>query len=525
MSRPGEEDAGPEPVVPAQGGRAERPWPPRALELPGPPQPVPPWGPVPPHGTTPSPAPTPVPPAGTPRGSVPAPPAAPSAPAPYGSVPAEPRPDFDHRDPSAYYRALRERYGPVAPVLLHQQVPAWLVLGYHEVHRVAGHPELFSRDPRHWHSWDRVPPDWPLLADVAPTPSVRFTEGAEHRRRAGAIADVLAAVDPFELRRRAEQAADAAVDRFARAGRAELMAEYAEPVPLQVMAGLLGLGEHEAAGLARGTAVGPQQRTSRPPDDAYVPDPDTGGHRSGGRGGRARPLEADAAAARVRGAVQALVARSRQARERSGTARPAPGADLTTLLLAHPADLTDEEIVHDLLTLLAAGRRPTADWIGNTLRLMLTDERFALSLSGGRRSAGQALTEVLWTEPPTQNIIGRWAVRDTELGGQRIARGDCLVLSLAAANADPRVAPAVGGTGARFPGTLGNQAHLAFSHGPHRCPEPAAALAGVIATAAVEVLLDRLPDLALPPGAAEPRWRPSLWQRGPAALPVVFTPV
>ncbi len=441
--------------------------------------------------------------------------------APHGPATAEPRPDFDHRDPAAYYRALRERYGPVAPVLLHQRVPAWLVLGYHEVHQVAGNPDLFVRDPRRWHAWGSIPPDWPLLADIAHTPSVRFTEGAEHRRRAGAISDVLAGVDPFELRRRGEQAADAAVDRFARTGRADLMAEYAEPVPLQVMAGLLGLREHETAELARDTSVGPQQRTTRPPDGPYVPDPDTGGHRSGGRAGRARPLEADAAAARVRGAVQALVERSRRARARSGTARPGPGADVTTLLLAHPADLTDEEIVQDLLTLLAAGRRPTADWIGNALRLMLTDERFALTLSGGRRSVGQALTEVLWTEPPTQNIIGRWAVRDTELGGQRIARGDCLVLSLAAANTDPRVAPAAG----HPPDILGNQAHLAFSHGPHRCPEPAAALAGVIASAAVEVLLDRLPDLALPAGAPDPRWRPSLWQRGPATLPVVFTPV
>ncbi|WP_245771194.1 cytochrome P450 [Actinacidiphila guanduensis] len=502
----------PEDVVPPQGTRAEG----RALELPGPPQPVPPWGPVP----------------------------------PYGTAGPEPQPDFDHADPAAYYRALRAKYGPVAPVLLHREVPAWLVLGYREVHYVAGNPELFGRDPRRWHAWDRLPPNWPLLADIAHTPSVRFTEGAEHRRRAGAIADVLAEVDQFELRQRSEQAADAAVDRFAGAGRADLMADYAEVVPLQVMAGLLGLRGHETADLVRDTAAphapypgrppaadpGPGDpdtgghRTSatgpygsyrpaepapgsRPPGAGpFAPDPDTGGHRTGGgpsAGGR--PYETDAAAARVRALVQTLVDRARREPARGGP-------DLPALLLAHPAELTDEEIVHDLLTIFAAGRRPTADWIGNTLRLMLTDERFALTLSGGRHSVGQALNEVLWNEPPTQNIIGRWATRDTELGGRRIARGDCLVLSLAAANADPHISH---GTG---PGALvHNQAHLAFSHGPHRCPAPAPALAETIATAALEVLLDRLPDLALPTPAPPLPWRQSLWQRAPTTLPAVFT--
>jgi cytochrome P450 len=406
----------------------------------------------------------------------------------------------------------------VAPVLLDGGIPAWLVLGYRELHFVAGNPELFGRDPRRWHTWDRIPAGWSLLPHVAHTPSVRFTEGEEHRRRAGAVADVLAGVDPYELRQRAERAADTAIDAFAGAGRAELVAQYAEQVPLHVMAGLFGLRADETAALERdlagqyGYGLAPEateagDRTGAGPY-GYGPAPEEAGGGLGRRTGAARPA---ASAARLRATLAAVLTRARQS--------AVPGADLPSRLLAHPAGLTDEEVVQDLLTIMAAGRRPTADWIGNTLRLMLTDERFALTLSGGRRSVAQALAEVLWTDPPVQNVIGRWATRDTQLGGRQIRRGDCLVLGLAAASADPQVRPV------QASAAVGNHAHLAFSHGAHRCPAPAPELAEVVATAAVEVLLDRLPDLAPALSPAHLPWRPSLWQRGPAALPVTFTPV
>ena len=72
---------------------------------------------------------------------------------------------------------------------------------------------------------------------------------------------------------------------------------------------------------------------------------------------------------------------------------------------------------------------------------------------------------------------------------------------------------------------VGNRAQMSFGHGEHDCPYPAPELAEVIARTSVEVLLDRLPDLALavPPGSLE--WRPSVWIRGLTSLPVAFTPV
>lgn len=389
-------------------------------------------------------------------------------------------------DPATLYRTLRHLHGSVAPVLLDGEIPVWLVLGYREVHYVTANPGIFGRDSRRWHAWNRVPKNWPPLPYVAYRPSVVFAEGEEHRRRAGAVAEVLAGVDQFELRLAAERAADAAVDRFGGTGRAELVSQYAGQVPLRVMAGLLGLHDHETA-----EAAELERDMTLSLDDG--PDAAT-------------------AYARIHRTMELLLERGRRR----------PGPELPSRLLAHPAGLTDEEIVQDLITVVLAGQQPTAQWIGNTLRLMLTDNRFAVTLSGGRRSVGQALTEVLWTDTPVQNVVGRWATRDTRLGGRLIRRGDCLLLGLAAANTDPAMCPVPGATASA---AHGNQAHLSFGHGEHRCPAPAPEIAEIMAKAAVEVLLDRLPDLRLAAAAGgHLGWRPSLWLRGPAALPVEFTP-
>lgn len=387
-------------------------------------------------------------------------------------------PEFES-DPAELYRTVRQRYGPVAPILLEGDIPAWFVSGYREVHQVTSDSKLFARDCRRWNAWDRVPEDWPLMPFVGYQPSVMFTEGSEHQRRAGAISDALAAVDQYELRADCERIADRLIDRFAGSGEADLMADYALQIPLLVVATMFGMPDSEAPDLVRDIAVALDNG-----DDA-VP-----------------------AHLRVRDSMQRLLDRKRQH----------PGSDVPTRLLAHPANFADEEIVQDLIVVTAAAQQPTANWIGNTLRLMLTDTDFAMTLSGGRRSIGQALNEVLWEDTPTQNFLGRWATRDTRLSGQRIRKGDLLVLGLAAANADPEVSPEF------VPGTTSNHAHMSFGHGEHGCPDPAPELADVIARTAVEVLLDRLPDVTLAVSPDELSWHPSVWMRGLAALPIDFTP-
>jgi len=383
-------------------------------------------------------------------------------------------------DPAELYRSMRAESGRVAPILLDGDVPAWFVLGYREVHIVTSNPTLFARDCRRWNAWDRIPADWPLMPYVGWTPSVMFAEGAEHQRRAGAIGDALDAVDRTELAFICRQVADRLIDGFGGTGEADLVADYAQQIPMRVVARLFGIPDAQTPALVQDIA-----------DSLDVAE------------------KANAAHQRNYARIQQLL----QAKHLM------PGRDVPSRMIAHPSGLTDDEILIDLLVVMAAAQQPTANWISNALRLMLVDDKFSLTLQGGRSSAGQALNEVLWKDTPTQNFIGRWAVQDCELGGQRIRKGDLLVLGLAAANADPQAHPS------SFMDSGANRAHMSFGHGEHGCPFPAPELAEVIARTAVEVLLDRVPDVELAVAPEELRWRPSLWMRGLFALPAKFSPV
>ncbi|MGK8524409.1 cytochrome P450 [Nocardia asteroides] len=390
-----------------------------------------------------------------------------------------------HTDPHQLYHEMRREHGSVVAVELPGGVPAWLVIGYRELHQVTSDPELFPRDVARWNQWPNIPPDWPLLPMVGqPMPSIYFTAGAEHRRHVAMVEPALETVDTFALRRACEELADRLIDAFCGRGEAELVADFAEPLPVLALARILGFPDEDGPRLAW---------TMKTLAD----------------GG------ADAQAAHQQFAEQM---------RRLLTARQAArGADLVSWMLAHPGPFTDQEYVLDLMAITAAGYLPTADWIGNSVRLMLTDDRFAAALGGGRHSVGQAMNEVLWEDTPTQILAGRWAARDTRLGDKVIRAGDMLLLGLAAANADPHVRQHVS-DGAE-PAHAGNSAHFAFSYGEYRCPFPAQEIAEVIARTGIEVLLDRLPDLDLAVPAQNLVRRPSAFLRGMTSLPVRFTPV
>ncbi|WP_030347324.1 cytochrome P450 [Streptomyces sp. NRRL S-1022] len=384
-------------------------------------------------------------------------------------------------EPATLYREMRRDHGAVVPVLLDGDVPAWLVLGYRELHQVTGDPALFSRDSGLWNQWDDIPADWPLLPMIGRgQPSILYTVGERHRQRAALIANALEAVDPFELRGHAERFADELIDALCAAGEADLVAQYAMLLPVRVLARLYGFPDEDGPGLV--TAL----------NDMID--------------GRERALAGQARLAASMG--QLLADRKKE-----------PAQDVVSRMLAGDSGFGDEEIAQDLMVMMAAGHQPTADWIGNSLRLMLTDDRFAASLFGGRNSVAEAMNEVLWEDTPTQNVAGRWAVRDTRLGGRRVKAGDLLLLGLQGANSDPRVRTDASAL------TGGNNAHFSFGHGEHRCPFPAQEIAEVIARTGIEVVLDRLPDIDLAVPAGSLARRPSPWLRGLTRLPVRFTPV
>ncbi|KQX49810.1 MULTISPECIES: cytochrome P450 [unclassified Streptomyces] len=383
-------------------------------------------------------------------------------------------------DPTELYRQIRREHGAVAPVVLDGGIPAWLVVGYRELHQVTSDPVLFSRDSDLWNQWDAIPADWPLLPMIGrKQPSILYTVGERHRERAAVVSGALEAIDPFVLRQRAERFADELIDALCAKGSCDIIAEYAMLLPVRVLASVYGFADEQGPALV--TAMNDMIN------------------------GQEGALEGQRHLGESMFAL--LAAKSAE-----------PGDDVASRMLGNTAGFSLEEVAQDLMVMMAAGHQPTADWIGNSLRLMLTDDRFAASLAGGRHSVGEAMNEVLWEDTPTQNVAGRWASRDTHLGGRVIGQGDLLLLGLAAANSDPHVRTDSGAF------TGGNNAHLSFGHGEHRCPFPAQEVAETIARTGIEVLLDRLPDVDLAVTAGDLARRPSPWLRGLSALPVTYTP-
>ncbi|GAA3720939.1 cytochrome P450 [Streptomyces tremellae] len=381
-------------------------------------------------------------------------------------------------DPHLVYRELRDTYGPVAPVELEPGLPAWLVLGYHELLVITRQEQLFSRDPRNWHALreGRIAPESPLMPMMRYHPVCYHEDGAEHRRMRVPFDEGVGRLNERAARRLIEVRCRALVARFSEEGHADLVNDYAALAPMMSLAGLFGLGPAQSEELVR-TVLG-VVGSNPGSEEAYQTQ-----HRIIGE----------------------MIARQRSA----------PDTDLTWTFAHHPNLVTDEERYAAMHLMLIAGNAPTISWIAQTLRMMITDPRFAARLRGGRLGVDDALDEALWREPPLNAMPARYVLHDIELGGQVLRRGDCLIMGIGAANDDPEIRPDEGED-------WGNRAHLAFSAGPHRCP--AQLPARLIARTAVRTVLNLLPDLELTVPAEELVPSPSPWTRVPARLPVSFTP-
>ncbi|WP_326654083.1 MULTISPECIES: cytochrome P450 [unclassified Streptomyces] len=398
----------------------------------------------------------------------------PGCPAHAGARTVEPLygPEFA-ADPMASYTRLRS-YGSVAPVEIAPGVRASLVTGYETALEVLRSPERFSKDPRRWRALadGTVPADSPVVPMMMYRPNALWTDGDEHSRLRGAITDSLGRVDPNALRGYVEHSADTLIDRIGPNGRADLLSEYGAVLPLLVFNQLFGCPPRTGDKLVEGMS-----------------------------GIFDANADSEKANAVLTEGVAELVALKRSQ----------PGPDVTSWLMAHPAQLTDEEMMHQLVVLMGAGTEPQQNLICNGLRLLLSDDRFGGDLAGGSMPVEDAIDEVLWTDPPIANYAIHYPIHDLELDGTLVCEGEPILISLAAANTD---------TGLAGDRRTGNRAHLAWSAGPHTCP--AKSPARLIAAVALEKLLDRLPDIELAIPAAELRWRQGPFHRALTALPVRF---
>lgn len=386
-------------------------------------------------------------------------------------------PDVGHL--TELYGRLREEHGTVAPVLLHDDVPIWIVLGHAENLHMISSPAHFTRDSRIWTPLKegQVKPDHPLMPHIAWQPICCHAEGDEHKRLRGAVKSGMDILEMRVVQRYIERATQRLVNEFCESGRAELVGQFAEHLPMAVLCDFLGMSEEyndRLVACARDALKGSETAIA---SHGYVMD-----------------------------ALSRLTARR----------RAEPVDDFASHLVTHPAGLSDDEIREHLRVVLFAAYEASVNLLSNVLRQVIIDPRFYAKLNGGQLTVAEAVEQSLWDEPPFNTIFAYFAKNDTELGGQRIRKGDGLLLGIAPGNVDPRIRPDISA------GMKGNRAHLAFGGGAHECPGQH--IGRAIADVGVDALLRRLPDVQLACQEGELKYAESIASRHLVALPVRFDP-
>ncbi|MFJ3784549.1 cytochrome P450 [Streptomyces sp. NPDC090093] len=438
--------------------------------------------------TAPDPAPHPAPTSCPASGTAPAPGATPAP----GRDPAPALFTWEFAtDPYPAYAWLRE-HAPVHRTTLPSGVEAWLVTRYADARQALADQRL-SKNPAH-HD------ESPHAKGKTGIPGERKAElmthllnidPPDHTRLRRLVSKAFTPRRVAEFAPRVQELTDRLIDGFAEKGSADLIHEFAFPLPIYAICDLLGVPEEDQ-------------------DDFR----DWAGmmirHGGGPRGGVARSVK------KMRGYLAELIHRKREA----------PGDDLISGLIKasdHGEHLTENEAAAMAFILLFAGFETTVNLIGNGLYALLRDpvQRGLLQASLAAGEAGlleTGIEELLRYDGPVEMATWRYATRALTIGGQEIPAGDPVLVVLAAADRDPE----------RFDGpdvldlARRDNQHLGYGHGIHYClGAPLARLEGQTALA---TLLTRLPDLRLAADPAELRWRGGLIMRGLRTLPVEFSP-
>jgi cytochrome P450 len=198
--------------------------------------------------------------------------------------------------------------------------------------------------------------------------------------------------------------------------------------------------------------------------------------------------------------------------------RSQPKVDfLTALVEMDDRSLTIEEIMAIAYVVLVAGNETTVNLLSGSMLLLLQNPGEFDRVRGDRSLVPLLVEEALRLQSPIQGFP-RLATVDTEVGGVPIPAGSQVLLMVGAANRDSAQfdAPDVLDLRARrSPG------HIAFGHGPHFCV--GAALSRLEAEIAFNQLLDRFSTITLQDPAFEPTYADNLMLRGLTSLPVRLT--
>ena len=319
------------------------------------------------------------------------------------------------------------------------------------------------------------------------TPGFLFLDPPDHTRLRKLVSKAFSPKVVRALETDITALVDALLDAVATAGRFEVIADLAYPLPVAVICRLLGVPIEDEPKFSWASALLAQ---GLDPFIAFTGQPQ----------GFEERMEAGLW---LRGYLRDLL------RQR----RADPGEDLMSGLIAVEEagdQLTEDEIVATCNLLLVAGHETTVNLIANAVLAMLRHPEHWAALGRDPSRAPAIVEETLRYDPPVQ-LVGRIAGEDMSIGGVDIPRGETMMLLLAAAHRDPAVTERPD----EFDPTRAAIRHLAFGLGPHFCL--GAPLARLEANVALSAVTKRFPNARL---ETEPAYKPNVTLRGVADLVV-----
>lgn len=329
-------------------------------------------------------------------------------------------------------------------------------------------------------------------SDVSDTPTF-FTsktmltvDEPDHRRLRGLVSKVFTPRYIESLRPRVQEIADELLDHAQAQGQMELIADYAFPLPINVISEMLGVprADRERIRVWSGALATGQSLGGRNPE-----------------------------------VIEHMRAFGEYTLQLVAEKREHPGEDLISQLISIEEEgdrLSERELLAMITLLIFAGHETTSNLIGTGSFMLLDHPEQMEKLKADLSLVPTAVEELLRFSGPATIAGPRFATEDVELGGQQIKRGDVVLIALASANHDE--------TQFSDPDELdiarSISRHLAFGHGIHVClGAPLARLEGDIA---FTTLLKRMPNLRLNCPRESVTWQMSLLSRSLSALPVAF---
>ena len=386
-------------------------------------------------------------------------------------------------NPYPVYAELRER----APIMFEESTDHWLVPRFADVnallrdrrfgrtyHHLATDPEMGRPEAPEWHA-----PFWHLIRS-----GILDMEPPDHTRVRRLVSKAFTPKMVEGLRPRIRRLMDELADDVAGAGEVDLIEAIAEPLPVEVIAEMLGV-PNEDRPLLRPWSAEICLMYELNPSDEYA-------HR----------------------AIAACNDFGEYLRELSRERRRQPKDDLISAL-AQVVDegerLTEDELIGTCVLLLNAGHEATVNVTGNGwLALFRNPEQLEL-LRQEPDLTPRAIEELMRFDTPLQ-MFERWVLEDVEIDGMQVTKGSELGLVFGSANHDPKVfdRPDLLDISRR------DNPHLAFGAGIHFCL--GAPLARVEGQIALGELVRRFPKLQL--ATDEPEYKENITLRGLKSLPL-----